>query len=85
MARATASGEMADTRARHLLQVVLGGLRSLAAGIRADQQAVTNGLTLPWNSGKVEGTVNKIKMIKRQMYGRAGFDMLRKRVILHPA
>jgi len=32
-----------------------------------------------------EGTVNKIKMIKRQMYGRAGFDLLRKRVILHPA
>jgi transposase len=61
------------------------GLRSLAAGIRHDQQAVTNGLTLPWNSGKVEGTVNKIKMIKRQMYGRAGFDLLRKRVILHPA
>jgi transposase len=61
------------------------GLRSLAAGIRTDQQAVTNGLTLPWNSGKVEGTVNKIKMIKRQMYGRAGFDLLRKRVILHPA
>jgi transposase len=61
------------------------GLRSLAAGIRNDQQAVTNGLTLPWNSGRVEGTVNKIKMIKRQMYGRAGFDLLRKRVILHPA
>jgi transposase len=61
------------------------GLRSLAIGIRNDQQAVTNGLTLPWNSGKVEGTVNKIKMIKRQMYGRAGFDLLRKRVILHPA
>jgi len=61
------------------------GLRSLAAGIRNDQQAVTNGLTLAWNSGRVEGTVNKIKMIKRQMYGRAGFDLLRKRVILHPA
>jgi transposase len=61
------------------------GLRSLAAGIRHDQQAVTNGLTLHWNSGMVEGTVNKIKMIKRQMYGRAGFDLLRKRVILHPA
>ncbi|HEY6313160.1 MAG TPA: ISL3 family transposase, partial [Streptosporangiaceae bacterium] len=61
------------------------GLRSLAIGIRNDQQAVTNGLTLHWNSGKVEGTVNKIKMIKRQMYGRAGFDLLRKRVILHPA
>jgi len=61
------------------------GLRSLAIGIRNDQQAVTNGLTLHWNSGRVEGTVNKIKMIKRQMYGRAGFDLLRKRVILHPA
>jgi transposase len=61
------------------------GLRSFAAGIRNDQQAVINGLTLAWNSGKVEGTVNKIKMIKRQMYGRASFDLLRKRVILHPA
>ena len=60
-------------------------LRSLATGIRNDQQAVINGLTLPWSSGKVEGTVNKIKMIKRQMYGRAGFGLLRKRVILHPA
>jgi transposase len=60
------------------------GLRSFAVGIRNDQQAVINGLTLHWNSGKVEGTVNKIKMIKRQMYGRAGFPLLRKRVILHP-
>jgi transposase len=59
------------------------GLRSLTIGIRTDQQAVTNGLTLHWNSGKVEGTVNK--MLKRQMYGRAGFDLLRKRLILHPA
>jgi len=60
-------------------------LRSFAAGIRNDQQAVTNGLTLPYSSGKVEGTVNKIKMLKRQMYGRAGFGLLRTRVILHPA
>jgi len=60
-------------------------LRSLAAGIRNDQQAVTNGPSLPCSSGKVEGTINKIKMIKRQMYGRAGFVLLRKRVILHPA
>ncbi len=41
-----------------------------------------NGLTLPWSSGVVEGTVNRIKMIKRQMYGRAGFPLLRKRVLL---
>jgi transposase len=59
-------------------------LRSFAAGIRNDQQAVVNGLTLPYSSGKVEGTVNKIKMLKRQMYERATFDLLRTRVILNP-
>ena len=60
-------------------------LHSLAAGIRRDQEAVTAGLALPYHSGAMEGGVNKIKMIKRQMYGRAGFALLRKRVILHPA
>jgi transposase len=60
-------------------------LHSLAAGIRRDQEAVTAGLALPYHSGAMEGNVNKIKMIKRQMYGRAGFALLRKRVILHPA
>ena len=38
-------------------------------------------MSLPWNSGVVEGTVSKIKMIKRQMYGRASFLSLRKRVL----
>ena len=60
-------------------------LHSLAGGIRRDQEAVTAGLALPYHSGAMEGNVNKIKMIKRQMYGRAGFALLRKRVILHPA
>jgi transposase len=62
-------------------------LRSLATGIRNHhhKEAVINGLTLPYSSGRVEGTVNKIKTVKRQMYGRAGFILLRKRVILHPA
>ncbi len=60
-------------------------LRSFATGIRKDKEAVINGLTLPYSSGRVEGTVNKIKTVKRQMYGRAGFPLLRKRVILHPA
>jgi hypothetical protein len=45
-------------------------LRSFATGIRHDQQAVTSGLSLTYSSGKVEGTVNKIKVLKRQMYGR---------------
>ncbi|MFG3532307.1 hypothetical protein ACGF8B_37100 [Streptomyces sp. NPDC047917] len=44
--------------------------------------AVIAGLTLPWNSGVVEGHVNRIKMLKRQMFGRAGFQLLRKRVLL---
>jgi hypothetical protein len=57
-------------------------LRSFATGIRQDYQAVLNGLTLPYSSGMVEGNVNKIKAIKRQMYGRAKPDLLRKRVLL---
>lgn len=48
-------------------------LHSFATGIRNDKEAVVNGLTLPCSSGRVEGTVNKIKTVKRQMYGRAGF------------
>jgi transposase len=57
-------------------------LHSFAAGIRRDLPAVTAGLTLPHSSGPVEGNVNRIKTIKRQMYGRAGFALLRKRVLL---
>jgi transposase len=59
-------------------------LRSFAAGLRKDLRAVTAGLTMDYNSGPVEGQVNRIKMIKRQMFGRAKFDLLLKR-ILNPA
>jgi transposase len=58
------------------------GLRSFVTGLRADQDAVTAGLTLPWSSGSVEGHINRIKMLKRQMYGRAGPDLLRRRILL---
>lgn len=57
-------------------------LRSFVAGLRRDLDAVTNALTLDWSSGAVEGQVNRIKMIKRHMYGRANFDLLRKRILL---
>ena len=57
-------------------------LHSFIAGLRRDHQAVVNGLSLPYSSGAVEGNVNRIKMLKRQMYGRASFDLLRKRVLL---
>jgi transposase len=54
---------------------------SFARNLRRDQDAVHAGLTLPHSSGRVEGTVNKIKMLKRQMFGRARFDLLRTRVL----
>jgi transposase len=57
-------------------------LASFARNLRRDYQAVHNGLTLPHNSGPVEGNINRIKMIKRQMYGRANLDLLRKRILL---
>jgi hypothetical protein len=57
-------------------------LRPFTTGLKRDYQAVLNGLTLPYSSGKVEGNVNRIKMLKRQMYGRARFDLLRKRTLL---
>ncbi|MEX5713532.1 ISL3 family transposase [Parafrankia sp. FMc6] len=57
-------------------------LHTYTTGLERDLDAVTAGLTLPHSSGPVEGHVNRIKMIKRQMYGRANFDLLRKRVLL---
>nr|WP_280684979.1 ISL3 family transposase [Kitasatospora sp. MAA19] len=57
-------------------------LRGFATGLRKDWDAVVAGLTLRWNSGPVEGHVNRIKMLKRQMFGRAKLDLLRKRVLL---
>jgi transposase len=57
-------------------------LRSFVSGLRHDLDAARAGLTLPYSSGKVEGHVNRIKMIKRQMYGRANPDLLRKRILL---
>lgn len=59
-------------------------LHSFVTGLRSDLDAVTAGLTTEYSSGAVEGHVNRIKMIKRQMFGRARFDLLRKR-ILNPA
>jgi hypothetical protein len=57
------------------------GLHSFTTGIRQDYQAVRNGLTLPWNSGLVEGLNTRTKLLKRQMYGRAAFPLLRKRIL----
>jgi transposase len=60
----------------------LPDLHSFVTGLRRDYHAARAGLTLPHSSGKVEGHVNRIKMLKRQMYGRANLDLLRKRILL---
>ena len=57
-------------------------LAGFARNLRRDLDAVRNGLTLPHSSGPVEGSINRIKMLKRQMFGRASLDLLRKRVLL---
>ena len=54
---------------------------SLSHGIQADRAAVVNGLTLPWSTGPVEGTVTKVKLLKRQGYGRASTRLLKRRII----
>ncbi len=59
-------------------------LQRFANGIRRDEAAVRAGLTLVWSQGPVEGQVTRLKLVKRQMYGRAKLDLLRQRV-LHAA
>ena len=56
-----------------------------AQGVRRDYTAVANALSYPYSQGPVEGAVNRLKMLKRQMFGRAGFALLRRRVLAHPA
>lgn len=58
-------------------------LITFAAGIRQDYAAVRAALATPWSNGQTEGQVNRLKLLKRQMYGRANFELLRCRV-LHP-
>ena len=59
-------------------------LKTFTEGIRSDYDAVYAALTYPWSNGQVEGQVTRIKYLKRMMYGRANFDLLRARV-LHAA
>jgi transposase len=67
-----------------LAKVVESGLsefQSFAAGVEKDRDAVKAGLTWAINNGMVEGHVTKLKLIKRTMYGRASFGLLRQRVL----
>lgn len=57
------------------------GFSSFVRGIRADYSAVKEAFSLEWSNGPVEGHVNRLKFIKRQGYGRASFDLLKRRVL----
>ena len=56
-------------------------LKNFAQGLEKDLKAIEAALTYEWSNGPVEGHNNRLKMIKRQMYGRAKFDLLRQRVL----
>ena len=57
-------------------------LGAFGRGINADLAAVKAALSEPWSNGQTEGQITKLKLVKRQMYGRAGLDLLRARLIV---
>ena len=59
----------------------LAEVRRFAQGLLLDEAAVRAGLTLEWSNGQTEGQVNRLKTLKRQMYGRAGFELLLQRLL----
>jgi transposase len=60
----------------------VAAVETFAAGLEQDGAAVRAALTLPWSSGQAEGQITKLKLIKRQMYGRGSFELLRRRLLL---
>ena len=57
-------------------------IATFASGLDGDAAAVRSALTEPWSSGQAEGQINRLKLIKRQSYGRAGLDLLQRRLVL---
>jgi len=77
----TRSGEKLDQWLAKVTASQIRAVQSFVLGVERDKAAVVAGLTLPQNNGLVEGKVNKLKLIKRMMYGRAEFPLLRQRVL----
>ena len=75
--------QIASTLDGWLQQAETSALASFAADLRRDEDALRAALTEPWSNGQVEGQVNRLKVIKREMYGHAGFGFLRCRVLAH--
>jgi transposase len=68
----------------HAAQSTLRPFQRLAKSFRRDLDAIKAGLTLPWSTGPVEGHINRLKMVKRQMFGRAKLDLLASRFLALP-
>src|SRR5258708_30346539 len=66
-------------------KVGIAELIAFVDGLADDAEAVVNGCSMTWSNGMVEGFINKVKWIKRSSYGQAGFPLLQRRVLLHPA
>lgn len=75
------TGEQLDTWLGAVQASHLKAFQSFVTGVLQDKDAVLAGLTLPWSNGPLEGNVNRLKLIKRSMYGRAEFDLLKLRVL----
>lgn len=71
----------ADALDGWLASALESSIASFARGLMRDLDAVRAAIDLPWSTGPVEGKINKLKLIKRSMYGRAGLDLLRARVM----
>jgi transposase len=74
-------GERLDAWLEKVETQGIGELKNFAQGLKRDYDAVKAGLTLEWSNGQTEGQVHRLKLLKRQMYGRGRFDLLRKRVL----
>ena len=59
-------------------------IASFAKGIMADKAAVAAAVVEPWSNGQTEGQITKLKLVKRQMYGRANLDLLKARLVAVP-
>ena len=77
-------GAPLDPWGERAAQSPLGVFQRLAQGLRDDSAAVKAGMTLSWSTGPVEGHMNRLKRLKRQMFGRARLDLLSRRFLLAP-
>jgi transposase len=77
-------GERLEAWIAEAIAADIPDLRRFALGLLPDKEAIRAGLTEEWSNGQTEGQINRLKLLKRQMYGRAGFALLRQRFLYPP-